>query len=439
MNTFARIALRNLSRQKKRSFLLGGAIAFGILIVTLINGFAGSFAVNVSRNAGYLAAGHIFISGREKTPDDKNINITRDDAALTAAVRHSGVDVQHITRRSSFGGSLIFEGKKLRSNISGIDFAQETFLPDRLILKDGSWDNMDNPQALILSESVAKNLNATIGDRIIVQLQTVYGQSNAGDFVLAGISQDSGFLAQIFAYANLAYVNELIGLGPDQYQSMGILLHDIRATDQAARLIHTKIGQQLPVFDREVVGEDGSITPFQALMRQQRSETWEGTKYRLTTINDQLQQMQEVIRVLDITSLVILLVLFAIVMIGITNTFRMIMFERVREIGTMRAVGIQGSGVSTMFLFEALFLALGGALSGIVLALIAMAGLSLINFGLDSPISLLLNNGHLFFYLPPARAVFNVMIIAVLTLFAASFPAYRAAKLSPAVALRTQN
>ncbi len=55
MNTvLPRIAARNLLRQKKRTILLAGAIAFGIMIVTLINGFAGSFIQNVSENFAYL-------------------------------------------------------------------------------------------------------------------------------------------------------------------------------------------------------------------------------------------------------------------------------------------------------------------------------------------------------------------------------------------------
>ena len=60
------MALRNLNRQKKRTLLLGGAIAFGLMIVTLLNGFAGSFIENVSENFSHLMAGHIFIDGVEK-------------------------------------------------------------------------------------------------------------------------------------------------------------------------------------------------------------------------------------------------------------------------------------------------------------------------------------------------------------------------------------
>ena len=48
--TILRIAVRNLNRQKKRSFLLGGAIAFGVLVITLVNGFAGGFVTNIRHN-----------------------------------------------------------------------------------------------------------------------------------------------------------------------------------------------------------------------------------------------------------------------------------------------------------------------------------------------------------------------------------------------------
>ena len=36
-----KVAFRNISRQKKRSFLLAGAIAFGMLVITLMNALTG--------------------------------------------------------------------------------------------------------------------------------------------------------------------------------------------------------------------------------------------------------------------------------------------------------------------------------------------------------------------------------------------------------------
>jgi putative ABC transport system permease protein len=438
MKTVATIALRNLSRQKKRSLLLGGAIAFGIMIVTLINGFAGSFSANVAENFSHLAAGHVFISGSEKTDGDKELSVIRDDRALTAAVAASGAPVQYITRRSEFMGTLIFEGKKIRTTVAGADLERETFLRERLLLKDGSWEAMDDTHGLILSEKIAARLNVQIGDRLLVQMQTVTGQNNVGEFTLAGISFDTGILGQMTSYAHLGYVNELLGLAPEEYQTMGIMLEELRFTDQASASIHEKLASSVQVFERGAKDQDGATTQFQAMLRQQSKEDWDGVKYRLFNINELLSQVQQIVVALDSTAAVILVVLFIIIMVGITNTFSMVMFERIREIGTMRAMGVQRGGIRTMFLFEASFLAIAGAVTGIIAALLVMAGLSLINFGMESPAFLILKNGHLSFYLPPLRALGNILIIALLTLVAVARPAGRAAKLQPAEALRTQ-
>jgi ABC-type lipoprotein release transport system permease subunit len=93
--------------------------------------------------------------------------------------------------------------------------------------------------------------------------------------------------------------------------------------------------------------------------------------------------------------------------------------------------------VRNLFLSEALFLALGGALAGIVLAGIAMGIISLVNFGLNTPIFIILKNGHLTFRLEFWRTFLDVVIVAALTLVAAWLPARSAARLDPAVALRT--
>ncbi|PKL09160.1 MAG: hypothetical protein CVV51_05230 [Spirochaetae bacterium HGW-Spirochaetae-7] len=437
MKTLANIALRNLSRQKRRSILLGSAIAFGVMIVTLINGFAGAFSENVSENFSNLMAGHIFLSGSEKEAGGKELSVIRDDSALTAAVKASGAPVKYITRRSAFTGTLIFEGKKIRTNVDGADLEQETFLRERLLLKKGSWDAMTEAGALILSEKIAAKLNVEVGDRILVQMQTVTGQNNVGEFTLAGISYDAGIFGQMMSYANLAYVNELLGLKPGEYQTMGLMLDGLKHTEKSASDIYAGLSESVQLFTRGEKDENGAQTPFQALLKQQKKESWEGVRYRLFTINEVLSQVQQIVAALDTTAAVILVVLFVIIMVGITNTFRMVMFERIGEIGTMRALGVQRGGVRSMFLLEAVFLALGGAVVGILLALVAMSIISLINFGMNSPAFILMKNGHLSFYLPPLKAIGNILVIAALTLVAVASPAGKAAKLTPAEALRT--
>ena len=433
----ANIAFRNLTRQKKRSILLASAIAFGIMVVTLINGFAGAFVSNVSDNVSYLMAGHIFITGMEKMENDNSISVIRDDTLLAKAITESGIDPKYINRRSEFSGSIIFEGKKLYQSISGMNLSDEVFLRDRLVLRAGSWDNMSDPHALILSDKISEKLNVEVGDRLLISLKTVTGQNNVGEFILAGICYDTGILGSLSTYANLDYVNELIGLAPGEYSNMGIMLDSISQTGKASEALYAKMKESLQMFDRKVETGEQAETPFMAMMRTQNKEKWEGIKYRLFTIDDVLSQIRQIADAISTASTVILTVLFIIVMIGITNTFRMIMYERIREIGTMRAIGVQRGEIRSMFLFEALFLSLVGTLAGLILALIAMGIISAFDLGMNSPLFIILRNGHLSFRVPFSVAAGNILLIAMLTLLAAYFPARKAAKLDPAVALRT--
>ncbi|SLM17733.1 putative ABC transporter, permease protein [uncultured spirochete] len=433
-----RIALRNLSRQKKRNILLGGAIAFSIMIVTLVNGFTGAFIENVSENFAYLMAGHVFIQGSERTASGKKISAIRDDSIIFDAIANSGIKYKTATRSSEASATLVFEGKSTSQNLTGFDLENSGFLRERLVLKQGTWDAVKAPDALIISEKVAKKLNVLPGDRVTARLQTVTGQNNIADFTIAAISVDSSIIGSAMTYVNLSYLNEAIGLKPDEYTSLNLMLDDLKDSAPFADRLYTSMkGMGLQLFDRNQKNESGSTTPFQAMLQSQNKETWEGVKYRVYTIDDVLSQAKQIVNALDTASTVVLIVLFTIIMIGIANTFRMVMYERIKEIGTMRALGVQRGEIRSLFLYEALFLALGGALAGIILALVGMNILQLINFGMDSPAFLIMKNGHLSFSLPPLRAIGNIAIIAVLTLVSAFFPARAAAKMEPAEALRT--
>ena len=274
-----RIAARNLLRQKKRTILLAGAIAFGIMIVTLINGFAGSFIQNVSENFAYLMGGHVFVSGSEYTPSGKRISVIRDDSAIMKSLQDAGVKWKSIAKTSQASATIIFEGRSIRQNLTGIDIVHSEMLKSRLALVKGSWENAREPDAIIISQSVAKKLNVLPGDKVIAQLQTVTGQNNVGEFRVAAISVDSSIIGSIMTYVQLDYLNSLIGLGKGEYMSLGIMLDRLDLSDGFATSLYTSMkGNGIQLFDRNAKQESTSTTPFQAMIREQNSETWSGTK-----------------------------------------------------------------------------------------------------------------------------------------------------------------
>jgi len=434
------IALRNLNRQKRRTFLLGGAIAFGIAIVTLINGFAGSFVENVSENFSNILAGHIFVQGVEKTADGKETWRIADDDILLGIMAEQEMPVTFVSKRSEFTGALIFQGESIRQTVVGVDWDEEQYLRERLVLLEGEFENMlvtndrGERNGIILTATIAEALNVELGERIIARMRTVAGQQNVGEFVVAGVSYDPGLFGQLSAYADLSYVNDLLTLQPKQYQTLGIFLTDLGLIDEEADRYFEELGRQVSVFERNTE-EDGE-NPVEALFEQADEETWSGVRYRLFTLNDVLSEVDEIVRLLNGAALVILLVLFVIIMVGITNTFRMIMYERVKEIGTMRALGMQRARVQVLFLLEAFLLAMGGVVFGLAVAGVIMLILSQIFLGLDSPIFILLKNGYFTFRILPLQVAMNAGIVAGLTILAAFVPSRKAALMPPVDALR---
>jgi putative ABC transport system permease protein len=258
-----------------------------------------------------------------------------------------------------------------------------------------------------------------------------------GEFVLTAILIDSSLFAGITAYANLSYVNELLNLEQDEYMTLGIYLESMDLIDPVAEALYANLQTKVSMFERE--SEDDDENPIIAMLQQQNEEEWEGLRFQLMTLNDIMKEVQQVVDVLNTAALIILLVLFGIIMVGVTNTFRMVLMERTKEIGTMRAVGMQRGIVRKLFLYEAFFIAVIGVISGLILAGVTMFILMQIYWGVDTPAFMLMKNGYMTFLLSPLQVLANFGIVSGLTILAAFFPSNKAAKLQPADALRSTN
>jgi putative ABC transport system permease protein len=125
---------------------------------------------------------------------------------------------------------------------------------------------------------------------------------------------------------------------------------------------------------------------------------------------------------------VLLALAVLIALIGIVNTLMLSVFERTREIGLLRAVGMRRRQVRTMIRSEAVILAIFGAIIGIIIG--TGMGVALV--------SSLRNQGITDTVVPFSRLVIFLIIAAVLGLLAASWPARRAAKLDILAAIAAQ-
>jgi putative ABC transport system permease protein len=108
---------------------------------------------------------------------------------------------------------------------------------------------------------------------------------------------------------------------------------------------------------------------------------------------------------------------------GIVNTLVLTVFERTREIGMLRAVGMTRRQTRRMIRHESVITALIGGLLGIVLGIV-LGGLLVARVDLIE------------FSLPTTQIVIFAVLTIVVGIIAAIFPARRAAKLNPLEALQ---
>ncbi len=116
--------------------------------------------------------------------------------------------------------------------------------------------------------------------------------------------------------------------------------------------------------------------------------------------------------------------------VGIANAMLMSVTERFREIGTMKCLGALDTFIVKLFLLESTFQGLAGTSAGILIGFALTLGLALLDYG-----------GYTFTYFPltgiAESAGYALVVGTLLSLVGAMLPAYRAAKMEPVEAMRS--
>lgn len=448
MRGVVRIAFRNTSRHGRRAVLLGAAIAFGVMIITLLNAFTSGAIENIKSNLAYAVGGHVFISGTELVDGRREVDRIGDDTVLRAAVEQAGQRIESIHRRSTAFATLIFGSKTAVQAVEGVNFAEETEFSRGLQVREGAvvFDGNTDPRSLILPASAAERLGVQVGETVLVRLQTVTGQQNVGELRVAAIVEELIGSSLSGAYTSLEYLNSLIGLAPGEYQLFNVVVRNVQDIDAVADDMYHAMRAAGALVERPYASarseeelEDESMQLIGQLFGQAGvrlvEEPWEGTKFSLTTLNEMMEPVVAAMGVLDAIARGIFVVLLVITAVGILNTFRMIMLERVREIGTMRAFGMQKGTVRGIFLWEAAIIAAAGGAVGLSAAGVIAFIVSRLDFSGVPGFEFFLDGGHVTFVATPGDLITNMLIVLVISLAAALLPANAAARLQPVEAL----
>ena len=444
------LAVRNLTRNKRRNAILAIAIAFGFFVVTAIDGLTTGMVGNLENQITQLIGGNVIAQGLEwknpETPDGKVhlVNIVRDRDYIKNIVDELNINYEYYSCFTMSSGTAIFNGKKASLQLYGRDL-EEKLLRDSMQFVSGGVD-LSVKNGLIISDKVADSLNLQVGDDIIYSTWTVYGQNTFADMTITGIMKSNSFISSMQAYADIEDVNEIIEMPKGGYSMFSIYLRDNSAQTKAAMMIEARIRQdhennpEINVTNRALAMKTNPTNIGKGIEKQIDSKNpdneWQGVMYGVETLYDEIPQIKTVLYIVHLVTTIILVVILLIVMVGVSNTYRMVLYERIREIGTMRAIGMGGKDTRRVFTNEAVILCIIGAIVGLIFAVIAMALVHLIYID-NEALSFFLQKGHFTFRLSALSIIAQYIILIILTSLAVRGSAKQAARMSPAEALRT--
>jgi putative ABC transport system permease protein len=404
MKILLKISWRNVWRNPKRSLVMIIAIAVGL--------WGGIFAASLSfglieqrfKTTVEQQVSHIQMHHPEFLKDN-NVKYGIADWNELKQALNADEDISAFSGRTKVNGMLASANLTSGVNIIGVDPAQEaatTRLNNNIV--EGHFFDEAGRNPVLVGKELAEKTKIQERSRIVLTFQDIEGELVSATFRVAGIYQtaNSSF-DERNVYVLQSDLTEYIG-GELKINEVALIGHDL---------------EQIPASSERYQNEFPGLT----------IRTW-------SEISPELSYMQETTGTMLMIVLVIILLALAF---GLVNTMLMSVFERIKELGVLMAVGMNKRRIFGMIMLETIFLtfigAAGGMLSGIfTIRLLGRTGLDLAAVGGDS-----LNEfGFPTVVYPNLETSFFLMLIVLVVITAvvtAIYPSLKALKLRPAEAV----
>jgi putative ABC transport system permease protein len=399
------IAWRNLWRNRRRTWLTSGGIAFAVwLLVFSMSMQDGTFEIMVD-NGARLALGHVQIQHPAYQDDPRMEYTLTGSERIRSAAEGKPAVVAASEQAQSF--ALVSHGERsFGAQVFGVDFVREaawSSLPT--MVRDGRY--LAGPGEAVVGSVLARNLGLAVGDEIVVlgtakeggvaaTLATVVGTFTSGQVAL------DRALMQI----PIGDFREAWGLAPDEAHVVVVLAGSVAESVRLAEELQTGLGTGARVLD------------------------W----------RDLMPEAVQTIDVKYIGTLLFFALVAVIVTFSIVNTFMMTVFERTPEFGMLMAIGMKPGRIMAQLALEALFLALLGVVVGLALSAAVLVPLSAYGMPLPASATEVLSAYNLPDRMYPrfsnVAASASAAILLLGTQLAALIPALRIRRMRPVEALR---
>lgn len=398
-----RLAWRNLWRNHRRTLIMLAAVTVGVWAMMFMTSLMRGMVNEMIRDSVKSLPGHVQIH-HPLYRDDPNVVNAIPPAAGELLAALESPEVVAWASRVRVPAVISSERESRSVTLLGIDPVRESaisFIANDMA--EGRFLESAADSGIIIGRKLADTLDTEIGKRIVIMSQDPDNEIADRGFRVVGLFDSKvQNLEESFVFAGIETTQKLLKIG-DQVHEVAIAGSGFRDID--------------PLYENiaAAAGPDLSVLPWYEL------DSYLGT----------------MLGVMDGFVLVWIIVVFLALSFGLVNTLVMAVFERVREIGLMLALGMKPVVILGQIVVESLLLLLIGLLIGNVLAWLTVVPLQ---DGID--VSMVAEGMEMFgasAVLYPELSIDDVImanvIVIVLGIVASLSPAWRASRYQPIEAI----
>jgi putative ABC transport system permease protein len=423
------IAVRNLVTHSRRTLMLGGAIAGVTMLLVVLLGLLNGIRSTILESATTLMTGHVNIGGFFKVTAGQSAPVVTHFRKILEVVRAQVPELDYVTERGRGWAKVVSETSSLQAGVSGIDIRDEPGFRRVVQVKEGSLEALAEPGTILLFEEQAQRLGVRVGDVVTLSAYTLRGAANTVDVRVGAIARNVGLLSSFNTYVPAATLRALYALNDDSTGALLLYLKNIRDVPK----VEGRLREVLPGAGFQLMDKDprAFFQKFEVVNR----EGWTGQKLDVTNWQDEIAFVQWTLTAVTWLSYVLIGILVIIIAVGIMNTLWIAIRERTREIGTLRAIGMQRSRVLAMFLVEAFTLSVCSATLGAALGLLVCTAVNGLHLHAPLSVQLFLMREEVHLAVRPSALLGSILLITGCTTAISLLPSFLAARLQPVTAM----
>ncbi|QEN06982.1 ABC transporter permease [Oceanispirochaeta crateris] len=414
--SLATMASRYFIRYFRRYLFLFIALSFGYGIITSITGLQAGMEESVYKAAQSHYAGDMALVGRTKSRME--FEIPNVDSVL-GIIDKSGIEAEHIVVRTQVGkdGIVHFNGGSVQHKYTlGVDWENEKEYFSNLAYSQGHFGAWDTEKGIIVSSPVAEELQLHVGDSIVFEVKTKKGQVNTGNFVVQAVVDDATIFGYYKCYMDKAVLNRLIGFGENEGSTIGIHLKEGSRLQQEAEKL------QLALVNSQA--NYAPLTTDRDELSREYNKSWKGTRFFVITLPVYLSEVSELLSAINIIAYFLYFMMLLIIIVSVAVTFRLILHEREKEIGTLQSVGFQSHDVVFLLMTETLILFLFSIISGFVFARLIIWITGFFSFTMIPSFEIFMEDGRLVPSFSLRTTMINSFIVLAAVIPTVAFPVY---------------